>query len=151
MFRGLTGLNLDSKSRLAIPTKYRVQLNDLCAAKLIITIDTEQPCLLLYPFTQWQEIEQKLISLPSFNAAARRIQRLLIGHATEVELDGNGRFIIPTPLREYADLQKKLVLVGQGNKFEIWSDSYWREARETWLAQPLEEDNLPIELETLSL
>ena len=151
MFRGLAVLNLDSKSRLAMPTKYREQLNQLCAAKLILTIDTEQHCLLLYPFTQWQEIEQKLASLPSFNAAARRIQRLLIGHATEVELDTNGRFIVPAVLREYADLHKKLVLVGQGNKFEIWSDSHWRKCREAWLAQPLDEDNLPLELETLSL
>ena len=151
MFRGLIALNLDTKSRLAIPTKYREQLNALCAARLIVTIDTEQRCLLLYPFNEWQIIEQKLTSLPSFNTAARRIQRLLIGHATEIELDTNGRFIVPATLREYADLQKKVMLVGQGNKFEIWGDSGWRKGRDTWLAQPLDADNLPLELEALSL
>ena len=152
MFRGLTSLNLDTKSRLAMPMKYREQLQYLCAARLIITIDTEQDCLLLYPLNEWQVIEKKLAALPSFNNVARRIQRLLIGHATEVELDANGRFILPIVLREYADLKKKIMLVGQGNKFEIWAEAKWRECRDTWLAQPLkDEDNLPHELETLSL
>jgi len=152
MFRGLTAINLDTKSRLAMPMKYREQLNTLCAARLIITIDTEQCCLLLYPLNQWQVIEEKISTLPSFNSAARRIQRLLLGHATEIELDANGRFILPATLRDYAELKKKIMLVGQGNKFEIWDDATWRKCRDAWLAKPLkDEDSLPLELETLSL
>ena len=67
----------------------------------------------------WELIEKKLAALPSFNKATRRMQRLLIGHATEVEIDAQGRLSLPAPLREYADLEKKVMLVGQGNKFEL--------------------------------
>ena len=152
MFRGLTSLSLDSKGRLAMPTKYRDKITELCGGKLIVTIDTEQTCLLLYPYCEWQIIEEKISSLPSFNPVARRIQRLLIGHATDVELDSNGRFILPTVLREYAGLKKKVMFLGQSNKFEIWSDKAWQQSREEWLADGLKaSDDLPIELESLSL
>ena len=152
MFRGLTALNLDTKGRLAIPTRYREQLQNLSAGRLIVTIDTEQRCLLLYPFNEWQVIEAKLAELPSFNAVARRVQRLLIGHATELELDANGRFLLPAVLRDYAELQKKVMLVGQANKFEIWSDKLWQKGRDAWLSESLVDgDVLPLELEQLSL
>ncbi len=152
MFRGLTALNLDTKGRLAIPTRYREQLQNLSAGRLIVTIDTEQCCLLLYPFNEWQVIEAKLAELPSFNAVARRVQRLLIGHATELELDVNGRFLLPAVLRDYAKLQKKVMLVGQANKFEIWSDKLWQKGRDAWLSEFLVDgDVLPLELEQLSL
>ena len=78
MFRGINAINLDSKGRFAIPSRYREGLGE----QIVATIDTEEPCLLLYPVLQWQTIEDGLQKLPSFNAAARRIQRLLIGHAT---------------------------------------------------------------------
>lgn len=152
MFRGISSLNLDPKGRLGLPTKYREPLNTLCGGQLIVTIDTEQQCLLLYPFCEWQLIEEKLSDLPSFNPVARRIQRLLIGHATEVSLDANGRFLLPASLRDYAKLDKKAVLIGQGNKFEIWSETHWQTCREAWLQDPLHEsDVLPLELESLSL
>ena len=152
MFRGLNAVNVDIKGRVAIPTKYRDALQSLSGAELIITIDTEQPCLLLYPFAVWREIESKLVSLPSFNASARRIQRLLVGHATEVQLDMNGRFLLPSVLRDYAGLDKKIMLVGQGNKFEVWAEKQWQSARKQWLADPiLPETELPDELKTLAL
>ena len=93
MFRGIYELNLDVKGRLAIPTRYREALVGDIRAPLIVTIDTEEACLLLYPKTVWENIEAQLQKLPSFNAQARRIQRLLIGHATEVDLDNSGRII----------------------------------------------------------
>jgi MraZ protein len=152
MFRGLNAINLDTKGRLAVPTKYRERLQELSGTRMIITIDTEQPCLLVYPFNSWQEIEVKLAALPSFNPVARRIQRLLIGHATEVELDSQGRFLLPSELRDYAQLEKKVMLLGQGNKFEIWSDARWQTARAHWLDTPLEaHEELPDELKSLSL
>lgn len=152
MFRGINSLNLDPKGRLAVPTRYRDQLSGLCGGKLILTIDTEQTCLLLYPYPEWQEIEAKLTQLPSFNAVARRIQRLLIGHATEIDMDSNGRVLLSASLREYAELKKKIVMIGQGNKFELWSDSNWQKCRKQWLKQPLgESDDLPAELVSLSL
>ncbi|MSP53543.1 MAG: transcriptional regulator MraZ [Gammaproteobacteria bacterium] len=150
MFRGLSSLNLDPKGRMALPTKYRDALK--CSGNLIVTIDPEQRCLLLYPFAQWQVIENKIAEFPSFNAAARRIQRLLVGHATELELDTNGRILLPAVLRDHALLDKKVMLLGQGNRFEIWGEKHWLACREKWLAEPLEiSGDLPAELESFSL
>ena len=152
MFRGISAVNLDTKGRMAMPTRYRdgLQVND--DGRLIVTVDTESPCLLLYPLGEWELIEAKLQSLPSFNQAARRIQRLLIGHATDVELDGNGRILLPNVLRDYAGLDKKIMLVGQGKKFEIWSEQQWEAQREIWLAAEADAaGELPDEMKTLAL
>lgn len=152
MFRGVNAINVDDKGRLAIPTRYRPRLQSDAKGQLILTIDTEERCLLLYPLPEWELIEQKIEALPSFNRAARRIQRLLLGHATEVELDSHGRILLHPPLREYASLQKNIVLVGQGKKFEIWDEGHWQRTREGWLQEGLAESGvLPPELETLSL
>ena len=99
MFRGLASLNLDSKGRMAIPTRYREQLLRHCNGQMVVTVDRDH-CLLLYTLPDWEEIERKLVRLPSFNRQARRMQRLLIGHATECEMDGNGRILLPPALRE---------------------------------------------------
>jgi len=152
MFRGINAINVDDKGRLAIPTRYRTSLLEEASGRLIITIDTEEHCLLLYPLTAWKEIEQKIESLPSFNRVTRRIQRLLIGHATELELDSNGRILLPSLLRDYAKLDKRVMLIGQGKKFEIWDDSEWNSKRNGWLAEGLQEtDGLPEQLSDISL
>ena len=148
MFRGINVINIDGKGRVAVPTRYREALS----SSLVVTIDTEETCLLLYPATEWQVIEDNLQRLPSFNVAARRIQRLLIGHATDVDLDGNGRLLLPPLLRDYAHLDKRVVMIGQGNKFEIWDESLWQSRREQWLAdEASKEDGLPDEMKTFSL
>jgi len=105
-----------------------------CQGQLVVTIDTDQPCLLIYPLPEWELIEEKIEALPSFNPTTRRIQRLLIGHATEAEVDANGRMLLSNPLRDYARLGKKVVLIGQGKKFELWDESLWNERMEAWLA-----------------
>lgn len=151
MFRGVNKINLDAKGRMALPARYREQIADACDNQLIATIDTETRCLLLYPLPEWEVIEQKIEALPSFNPAARRIQRLLIGHATDLELDANGRFLLPLALREYAQMDKKLVLLGQGRKFEIWSEDVWNDARDHYLADAEKTAVLPEDLQTLSL
>ncbi|MBL4647491.1 MAG: division/cell wall cluster transcriptional repressor MraZ [Gammaproteobacteria bacterium] len=152
MFRGISNINLDSKGRLAMPKRYRQALQDQCQNQLVVSIDTEQRCLLIYPQHEWLVIEKKLAELPSFNKAARRIQRLLIGHATDVELDSNSRFLLTTPLREYAQLDKKIVLIGQSNKFECWDEQHWQQCRENWLGENVADDEaLPSELKSLSL
>lgn len=135
-----------------MPTRYREQLQSDANRQLIATIDTEEACLLLYQLPDWEVIESKLAKLPSFNQAARRIQRLLIGHATELEMDGQGRILIPPMLREYAGLEKKAILLGQGNKFELWSDASWQERRGQWIKEEASgEGSLPDELQSLSL
>ncbi len=152
MFRGVNTLNLDAKGRFAIPTKYRERLRDCCASQLVITVDPSDHCLLIYPAPEFQEIERKLMKLPTFNKAARRLQRLLVGHAIEVDMDGQGRILLPPPLREFAQMNKHAVLIGQGNKFELWDEGCWNELRESWLEESdLEQLDLPADLETLSI
>ncbi len=151
MFRGLHTINLDAKGRLAIPTKYRETLAELCGARLVATIDTEERCLLIYPVNEWELIQAKIEALPSFNPVARHIQRLLIGHATDLELDSAGRILLPQPLREYASLEKESVLMGQGKKLELWSKSLWEDRRDEYLDMVSQPEQLPEELQSLSL
>jgi MraZ protein len=152
VFRGISAINLDDKGRLAIPARHRPCLQDSAGGQLILTIDTEERCLLLYPLSAWVDIEKKIEALPSFNAQARRIQRLLIGHATDTDLDSHGRILLSPPLREYAHLQKAVVLVGQGKKFEIWDEEHWQKTRDRWMAEGLDpKGTLPDSLESLSL
>jgi MraZ protein len=118
---------------MALPARSRETVGLVSDGKVVVTIDMRETCLLLYPLPEWEVVQRKLEGLSNINPQARLLQRLLIGHATDLELDANGRILLPTMLREYADLQKKLVLVGQGNKLEIWSDVQWRDRMEIWL------------------
>jgi MraZ protein len=119
---------------------------------LVVTIDTEEKCLLMYPATEWQLIEDNLQKLPSFNPAARRIQRLLIGHATDIDLDSNARVLLPALLRDYAMIDKNLVMIGQGNKFELWDELLWQSRCEEWLAaEATHSPGLSDEMKTFSL
>lgn len=140
MFRGVTSINLDPKSRLAVPTRYRSELQESCDGQLVLTVDLRDKCLLLYPLPEWEEIERKLSHLPTLNPHARRIQRLLIGHATECEMDSQGRVLVPEPLRKFANLEKRVVLIGQGNKFEVWDEDGWNTSRDGWLEEEGLED-----------
>ena len=153
MFRGIASLVVDVKGRLSIPARYRDSIPMGKSPHLIITIDTESPSLLLYPLKEWEFIEEKLQQLPSFNPATRRIQRLLLGHASELEMDSAGRVLLPTPLREYANLDKKAVLLGQGKKLELWDEDNWKTQRERWLSEERHKnpEQLPAELADLSL
>lgn len=150
MFRGVNHINLDAKGRLAIPTRFRDQLIEHCEGRLVVTIDTEELCLLIYPQPAWEDIQRKVEALPSFNPASRRVQRLLIGHATDIQLDGSGRILLTSPLRDYAQLEKKSVMLGQGNKLELWSEEHWFNRRDSWLEDQGNLD-VPEELRSLSL
>ncbi len=151
MFRGVHSINLDAKGRMAVPARYRQLLQDSDNGNLVVTIDTEEKCLLVYPLQEWEPIQAKLEALPSFNPAARRIQRLIIGHATDLEMDNSGRVLLPAPLREYAGLQKKVILMGQGKKFELWDEDHWSECRQQYLNAMRDDQQLPEELLNLSL
>tara|TARA_Y100000588_G_scaffold395128_1_gene520202 strand:+ start:391 stop:849 length:459 start_codon:yes stop_codon:yes gene_type:complete len=151
MFRGLNKINLDNKGRITIPVRYKESLNKLSNNLLICTIDQDH-CLLLYPLKFWKNIEKKIMELPTLNANSRRLQRLMVGHAAELEMDSNGRILIPKELREFARLQKQTMLVGQGKKFEIWNYDDWNTGREKWLStKEADLSDLPTELGTLSL
>ena len=149
-FRGVSNLSLDAKGRIVLPARYRERLVEISDSQLVITIDTDQPCLLIYPLNEWELIEEKIEALPSFNPTTRRIQRLLIGHATDTEVDTNGRMLLSNPLREYAQLGKKVVLIGQGKKFELWDEVLWNQRMGEWLVDSTDVD-MPEALAELTL
>ncbi|WP_435212082.1 division/cell wall cluster transcriptional repressor MraZ [Luminiphilus sp. nBUS_16] len=150
MFRGVQHINMDTKGRLAVPARQRESLLDQCAGKVVITIDTQSHCLTLYPLPEWERIEAEIQSLPALNPAVKRFQRLMLGYAADIELDGNGRALLPQSLRDYAHLEKKIVLVGQGNKLELWSEDRWLAERDAALSVEAVEE-LPAELLSLKL
>lgn len=130
MFRGISNLTLDTKGRVAIPTKYREEINSDFGGQMVLTVDYGVRCLTLYPMTKWAETEQNILSLPNLSEAAREIKRLVIGHASDVEMDGQGRIMLSSPLRDYAQLDKKVVMIGQGDKFELWDENTWSVGRD---------------------
>ena len=150
MFRGATKVTLDAKGRMVIPTRYRDELLQRAQGKLIITIDRDQ-CLLLYPLPDWEPLERKLMSLPSMHPQSRKLQRLMVGHATDMELDGHGRVSVPQELREFAALDTRGMFIGQGNHFELWDETRWAGRRDLWLASEETPTDLPSELDSLTL
>jgi MraZ protein len=133
LFRGVNNLTLDAKGRLAIPARYRAQLMETCNGQVVVTIDRGY-YLLIYPLPTWEEIEHKLVNLPSLHPQVRELQRLLVGHATEVGMDSHGRVLLPPELREFARLERDVVLLGLMNKFELWDKVTWDARREDSLA-----------------
>lgn len=148
MFRGVATLNLDSKGRLAVPSRYRDALQNQAEGRVVVTADPSQ-CLLLFPLPEWEPIEKKLNSLSSFNPQTRSLQRLLVGNAHDLELDASGRILLPAMLRDFAGLEKTVVLVGQGVKFELWSEARWQAQMEQALV--FRNGDMPPELEGFSL
>ena len=151
MFRGINSVNLDAKGRIALPSRYRDQLLKSCAGSLVVTIDINHRCLLLYPIAEWELIERKIESLPSLDANSERVKHLLIGHANDLELDNSGRVLLPQELRLYAALEKHVCLIGQGKKLEIWEQEAWNRQREKWLTENAIDGDLPEMLKTLVL
>lgn len=155
IFRGVSHLALDAKGRVAIPAKYRDVLTGVntladqsVAGGLVLTVDPSR-CLLLYPRVAWEPIQARLMSLSSFNDQIRRLQRLLVGYADDVELDAAGRILVSPELRQYAGLGHRIVLVGQGNKFELWDEPRWQE--QTAQTITFAAGTLPSELDGFSL
>ncbi len=150
MFRGVNDLNLDAKGRMSLPARYRDRIQESCGGSFVITVDVDR-CLLLYPFPEWQLIEKKLMELPSIDKQVRRLQRLLLGHATECEMDAQHRILLPTPLRNFANLEKHTVLIGQGNKFELWDQGTWEKMCDKWIKEENKLSDITSALETLSI
>ena len=148
VFRGATKVVLDGKGRMAIPTRYRERLAARCDGDIVITVDRDR-CLLVYPLPDWEELERKLVRLPSMHKVARRIVRIMVGYATEVEMDTNGRVLVSRELRDFAGLDKHAILIGQGNKFELWDEETWNEKRDAWLGEE-DDGDLPADLESIS-
>jgi MraZ protein len=131
---------------MAIPTRIREELVESCGGRLVVTAHTEDRCLLVYPEPEWLALLPQIEALPSFNKASQRVKRILIGYATTLDIDSSGRVLVPPTLREYAKIDKKMMLVGQGKKLELWSE-------ESWLAllDAPADDEIPSEMLSLSL
>ena len=139
MFRGSTTTSLDSKGRMGLPVRARETLTSLDGGNLVVTIDPSEKCLLLYPIAVWDTLQTQLEALNNLQAGVRSLQRIMIGHATDVQIDGAGRILLPSLLRTFAGLDKTAILVGQGKKFEIWAEESWSTRREYWQASSEEE------------
>ncbi len=150
LFTGGNTVNLDAKGRLALPVRYRSDLLSRCDGQVVVTVHNDH-CLMMYPRPDWDEIERKLVRLPNQNRRTRTLQRMFLGHASELEMDKNGRVLLPPRLREFANLGKRVVLVGLVNKFEIWNEEAWEKDCAEWLARSGDEGNMPDSLESLTL
>ena len=151
MFRGINPINLDAKGRVALPARYRDRVTDRCDGHMVLTVHPFDRCLLLYPLADWEEIESQVNVLPnSTSRQARRLQHLMVGYATELDLDAANRLLLPAMHRDHAELDKRLILVGQGQKFEIWSEARWTSMTETYLNEAVDDD-ASVELINLSL
>lgn len=122
MFMGEYNHSVDTKGRLIIPSKFRDKLGD----EFVVTKGLDG-CLFVFPNDEWQAFEEKLRTLPLTNKSARQFSRFFVAGATGCELDKQGRILLPQTLREFAGLEKDVVLTGMLNRIEIWSKTKWNE------------------------
>lgn len=122
MFTGEFQHSLDGKGRVIIPSRLRDGLGD----RFVITRGLDH-CLFVYPSAEWMRLEQKLKQLPFTKSDSRAFMRLFFSGAMEVEADKQGRVLIPQNLREYADIEKEVMIIGVSNRVEIWSEQAWRD------------------------
>lgn len=154
MFHGETAINLDAKGRLAIPTRYRDDVAAMSDSRLVVTVNPfdKNHTLWLYPLGEWERVQRQVMSLSTTKEKHRWVQRAMVGSASQCDMDGNGRILLPTPLREFAKLDKRVTLLGLGHRFEIWDETQWREHRERNLQEGIESDpDLSLELDGLAL
>ena len=149
MFRGGSTVKLDAKGRLALPTRHRPLITERYEGRLGVTIHPDG-CLLLYPQPQWEEIEHRLINTANQDRRVRDMQRMLVGYATEVEMDGHGRILLAPRLRDFAKLDKSVALLGVGKKFEIWNEETWEQIGSGWMEGQAVADGTPHSLESLT-
>ncbi|AUM00915.1 MAG TPA: division/cell wall cluster transcriptional repressor MraZ [Pseudothauera hydrothermalis] len=147
MFQGAIALSLDAKGRLAIPARHRDALVP-DGAPLVITAHPHR-CLLIYPQAAWEPISQKIAAMPGLDKATAALKRLLVGFAQAETPDAAGRVLVAPSLRQWAQLDKQVWLVGQGSHFELWSDAGWQQQLEAM--QHIDSDALPLGFESLAL
>ena len=148
MFQGETAITIDDKGRLSIPTAYRDAIARACQNRLVVTYNPFEPgCLWLYPETEWEAVRDQVIALPTAKTVHRNLQMKLVGAAAPVEVDGNGRVLLPQSQRTAAGIEKRAVLLGMGAKFELWSE----QAHLAKIRQSIGEDQLTAEMLNLKL
>ena len=148
MFQGETAITLDDKGRMAVPTAYRELIAAACANRLVFTYNPfEHGCLWLFPQTEWEKVRDQVNALSSIKRVHRDLQLKLVGAAAMVELDGNARVLVPASQRGAAGIEKRAVLLGMGNKFELWGEqAHLAKIRETIGEEQITEDMLELKL-----
>jgi len=130
VFFGESAINLDAKGRMGIPTRYRDALDAACQGKLVLTYSAfDAGCLWIYPEPEWERVREQVMRLSTFNPSHRGLQRRLVGSATMLEPDGNGRVLLPLTLRQVAGLDKRVVMMGMGQRFELWDEAVLQQRR----------------------
>ena len=148
MFQGETAITVDDKGRLAIPTAYRELVTSACANRLVITYNPfEQGSLWLFPHAEWERVRDQVNALSSVKAVHRALQMKLVGAAADVEPDSAARILLPASQRAAAGIEKKAVLLGMGNKFELWSE----QAHLAKIRQTIGEDEISDDMTDLRL
>ena len=147
MFYGSNAINMDPKGRIAIPARVRELLQEGSNGQIVLTAHTENRCLHVFPENYWQEILPDIEGLPAFNKVSRRAKLLLMGYASQLELDGTGRVLLPPTLRDYAGLEKRLMLVGQGRGLELWNEDTFADYIDT----SVDAEEMPEAMRTLAL
>lgn len=148
MFQGETAITMDDKGRMAVPTAYRELVARECANRLVVTYNPfESGSLYLYPLAVWERVRDQVNALPRAKRVNRSMQLKVVGAASFVELDGNGRITVPASHRAAVGIEKKAVLLGMGEKFELWSE----QAHHAQIRQTISDDDLSDELLDLQL
>ena len=146
MFRGVQHINLDAKGRLTVPTRYRESLNSACGGRLVLTQHPYDACLVMYPAPEWRDIARQVAGQSDAHAQVRALKRRFLGQAAEMEMDGNGRLLVPPELRDVVGLEKRAMLVGLMHRFEIWAEDTWNELEQ----QSLDQEAMPESVQALS-
>jgi len=137
---------------MAIPSRYRDRLMRIADGSLVQTLNPLDRSIWIYPLSEWELIETKLASLSDFDKQSRRTKQMMRGYASDCQMDAQGRILLPTELRDYAEIKKQAVILGQGNKFEVWDQETWELKRDQWLDTIVDDQSAPSEaLKPLSL
>lgn len=150
MFRGSYKSKIDAKGRIKLPVLFYKKIQAVCDNSIVLSVHPDDNCLLLYTLQRWQELEEKINNLPSLNTHNKYLQRRLIGLANDCEIDNNQRMLVPVMLRDIANLDKKIIIIGQIGYLEIWDENLWNENYKELKEQKINEVK-PVELMTLSI
>ena len=148
MFQGETQITIDDKGRVAIPTAFRDVVVRECGNRLVVTYNPwETGCLWIWPYADWEKLRDTVNVLPKVKKQHRVLQLKLVGAATVLEPDANGRVLLPASHRNAVGLDKKAVLLGMGNKFELWSEAaHLEQVRQTVTEEDVSEEMLALPL-----
>lgn len=132
MFSGNANISLDDRGRFAMPTRYREELQKRSAGEVVIAVDVDSVCLVIYPKPNYDALAEQVQALDSAEPATRALQRKVIGLKADGVLDGNGRVMVPSELRDYANIDRKALLLGQMDRLELWSEPEWETVKRAW-------------------